>query len=356
LSLVATATFVGMKRESVWWLKLWFWCGIVMIIMQVLLGGITRLTGSGLSITEWKPILGALYPSSDGEWQLAFAEYKKIAQSQFLNNDYGLAQFKYIFFWEWLHRNWARAIGLVFFVPFAIFIWRGIVHKGNAAKYSLLFAVGALQGFVGWIMVASGINDTNLYVNHFKLAAHFITALLALVLVWWYLLDLSKRGSVAAAKPMRKISLALIGLLGVQLAYGAFMAGLKAAAAAPTWPSINGAYVPNGMASASWWSSPINVHFVHRNIAYVLTLCILWATRVLYKTGLRGWSLWVPSLCVVAQVCLGILSVLTSQRAVRNGMGTFEWNALAHQLVALFLLLSLVNWLHLSVQPAKLEK
>jgi heme a synthase len=329
-------------------LRIWLIVGLIMVMIQVLLGGITRLTGSGLSITEWKPILGALYPNSEAEWQVAFAEYKKIAQFQFLNSDYELQQFKFIFFWEWLHRNWARFIGLVFFLPFVIFIFTKHINKQNASKYALLFVVGALQGLVGWIMVASGINDTNLYVNHFKLAAHFLTALIAFVLIWWYVLDLSKQNlqQVQISQASKNLVTTILILLVVQLGYGAFMAGLKAASAAPTWPSINGKILPEGMWQASMLSNPINVHFIHRGMAYLLAILVLVATIKLTKNGLRGFTLFAPVCLILVQICLGIASVLYSQQQVRNAMGVFEWNALAHQFVAMLLLMSLVNWAH----------
>ncbi|MFM2386315.1 MAG: hypothetical protein RL660_1072 [Bacteroidota bacterium] len=338
-----------MTQKADRYLRIWLMAGLVLIIVQVLLGGITRLTGSGLSITEWKPILGALYPSNDSEWQAAFTEYKKIAQYQYLNNDYGLQQFKFIFFWEWLHRNWARLIAFVFFVPYVVFLFTGIINKSNAAKYGLLFLVGALQGLVGWLMVKSGVNDTNLYVDHFKLAAHFLTALLALVLVWVLWLQNKWQGisspEPALKKGVQGVAVLIICVLSLQLGYGAFMAGLKAAAAAPTWPSINGAAIPKGLASASWVSNPINVHFVHRGLAYLLAILVFVATLRAKKAGFTGFLLWAPLFCVFVQVALGIASVLTSPHAVRNAMGVFEWNALSHQLVALFLLMSLIAWL-----------
>jgi heme a synthase len=333
------------------WLLIWLYAGLVMIAIQVLLGGITRLTGSGLSITEWQPILGAFYPNSPAAWQLAFEKYKSIAQYKYLNNDFTLAQFKFIFFWEWLHRNWARAIGLVFFVPFVLFVIKGVIGKSNAAQYGILFIIGALQGLVGWIMVASGINDTNLFVNHFKLAAHFITALLAFVAVYWCILNLQPGTlhiTLPVQKKLKRAATLLLTLLVIQLLYGALMAGLKGAPAASTWPSINGSFIPIGLSKGSWVSSAINVHFVHRNLAYIIALGIIYFTIYLKKTINTDNTTWIilPLLAVLLQISLGITTVLKALQPLRNAMGVFEWSALLHQFVALLLLLSLVQWLH----------
>jgi heme a synthase len=325
----------------------WLYIGVFMVMVQVLLGGITRLTGSGLSITEWKPIIGAMYPSSPDQWNDAFAKYKTIAQYQLLNDDFTLSDFKFIFFWEWLHRNWARFIGIVFFIPFLFFIIKGYIKKEDGNKFIILFLVGALQGLVGWVMVASGINDTNLYVNHFKLAAHFITALIALTFIYWLALDYSKAATLSINNQAIKTwTVSIIVLLILQLFYGAFMAGLKAASAAPTWPTINGDIVPYGMWGKSIFSHPIVVHFIHRNLAYVITaLIIIFTIKFKNRIIQTPRFFYMPLVLVIVQVVLGIASVLYAGQALRNNMGIFEWNAQLHQLVAMFLLLSLVRLL-----------
>ncbi|RYG52193.1 MAG: heme A synthase, partial [Chitinophagaceae bacterium] len=230
---------------------IWLLIGVLMIIVQVLLGGITRLTGSGLSITEWKPIMGALPPMHEKEWMEAFDKYKQIAQYKFLNSHFTLHDFKFIFFWEWFHRLWARLIGIVFIIPFIIFIIQKRFRKDMIRPLIILFLLGAMQGLVGWIMVQSGLNDSELvYVSHYKLAIHFILALGVLCYTLWFALKLL----VPARHFTFNRSLHtwmgwLIGILTIQLVYGAFMAGLKAATAAPTWPDINGVWWPENVRS-----------------------------------------------------------------------------------------------------------
>src|ERR1051325_6250006 len=165
----------------------WILLGIIMLIVQVLLGGVTRLTGSGLSITEWKPIMGALPPLNEQEWHTAFEKYKQIAQYKYLNPGFTLSDFKFIFFWEWFHRLWARLIGVVFIIPFIIFFFQKRFKQEMVKPLLILFLLGALQGLVGWIMVQSGLEDSKLlYVSHYRLAIHFILALGLLCYALWF--------------------------------------------------------------------------------------------------------------------------------------------------------------------------
>src|SRR6476469_253037 len=219
---------------------IWLLVGVGMILVQIILGGITRLTGSGLSITEWKPILGTIPPLTDSAWQTAFSHYKQIAQFKHLNYDFTLSDFKFIYFWEWLHRLWGRLIGIVFLIPFVIFLVQRRFRADMVKPMLILFLLGGLQGAIGWIMVKSGLNDENLYVSHIRLAIHFITALGLLVYTYWFALPLLVTpGQKRVLPSSRNFLIWIIGLLVLQLIYGAFMAGLKAATAAPTWPSIN---------------------------------------------------------------------------------------------------------------------
>ncbi len=323
----------------------WIFLGVGMLIIQVLLGGITRLTGSGLSITEWKPIMGALPPMSEAEWQSAFGKYQQIAQYKYINNHFTLTDFKFIFFWEWFHRVWARFIGVMFMIPFIYFLAKGYFKKWMINPLIILFLLGALQGAIGWIMVQSGLNQEDVYVNHIRLAAHFIAAM---VLICYALIF----GMMLTTKPQQRIissalknfTLIILVILLVQLTYGAFMAGLKAATAAPTWPDVNGTFAPE-MSKLHWTNNPVAVQFIHRMLAYSLLILLVWwwfsakkqtASALFNKT--RNWVL----ILVVVQVVLGILSVLNSLKIVPGHFGTFEWLALAHQLVGMLLLLMLV--------------
>ncbi|RYZ29533.1 MAG: heme A synthase [Chitinophagaceae bacterium] len=335
---------------------IWLLVGVFMIIVQIILGGITRLTDSGLSITEWQPLLGAVPPTSEAEWNKAFESYKQIAQYKHLHSYFTLDDFKAIFFWEWMHRVWGRLIGIVFLIPFLIFLVQKRFTKNIVLPMVILFLLGGLQGAIGWIMVKSGLNDENLYVSHIRLAIHFIAALGLLVYTLWLALRLLVKNEQKLILPSSKKMLGwIIGLLVLQLIYGAFMAGLKGALAAPTWPDINGSYVPPGMTAfqgkegtffSAFVNNPITIHFIHRNLAYLLTILILaWTFKFIKekKGGLFNSLKWTPGFLVLIQVALGIATVLTSIKKIPQKWGLFEWNAQLHQFVAMMLLVSLIS-------------
>jgi cytochrome c oxidase assembly protein subunit 15 len=342
------------KRKAV---AVWLMIGVFMIVGQVLLGGVTRLTGSGLSITEWKPILGAIPPLNEADWQDAFSKYQEIAQFKYLNSDFTLGDFKAIYFWEWLHREWGRLMGVVFAIGFVWFLVKKYFSREMILPLVVLFVLGGLQGAVGWIMVQSGLNETDLYVSHIRLAVHFIAALLLLCYVLWFALKLL----IPEEKKMvhggiRRLTLITIALLTVQLIYGAFMAGLKAAPVAPTWPTINGEWLVHNTDSygnrqyigLSWLTDhPLVVHWIHRTLAYVLFFGIIWLSVRIWRAAksagnklVQKGAIW-PALLVTLQVLLGIFTVLTAPQMTRNRFATFELFAEAHQLVAMFLLISL---------------
>jgi heme a synthase len=339
---------------------IWLLVGVIMIIIQIILGGITRLTDSGLSITEWQPLLGAIPPTSETEWNKAFENYKQIAQFKHLHSYFTLDDFKSIFFWEWFHRVWGRLIGVVFLIPFIIFLLQKRFTRDMVTPMIILFLLGGLQGAIGWIMVKSGLNDENLYVSHIRLAIHFTAALGLLVYTFWFALRLLVNNKGQVVNPSSKTLLAwIIGLLVVQLVYGAFMAGLKGALAAPTWPDINGAYLPAGLTSfqgkegtffSALVNNPVTIHFIHRNLAYLLTvLVMIWTIKVAREKGTALFNAirWTPLLLVIIQVVLGVMTVLTSVKKVPQQWGVFEWNAQLHQVVAMLLLLSLTASLFL---------
>jgi heme a synthase len=334
---------------------IWLLVGVVMIIVQIILGGITRLTDSGLSITEWKPILGTIPPLNEKQWMDAFNHYKEIAQFKHLHSYFTLQDFKSIFFWEWMHRLWGRLIGIVFLIPFILFIIQKRFTKDMIRPMVILFLLGGLQGLIGWVMVMSGLNDENLYVSHIRLAIHFIAALVLLVYTYWFALELLVQpGQKIFSPALRKSMVYIIGLLVLQLIYGAFMAGLKGASYAPTWPDINGDYLPPNMSnyggrSFSFFSAiinnPITIHFIHRNLAYLIfILIIIWTVKAVKESSSNLFNAikWLPLILVLAQVILGIAAVLTSPKKIPQHWGVFEWNAQLHQFVALLLLLSLV--------------
>jgi len=330
---------------------IWLMIGVGMIIVQILLGGITRLTGSGLSITEWNVMTGTLPPLTESAWIAEFEKYKQTPQFSLLNADFTLPDFKFIFFWEWFHRFWARLIGVVFLIPFVVFLIQKRFRPSMVKPMIILFLLGALQGAVGWIMVASGLTGDAIYVKPTRLALHFIFAMGLLCYTFWFALTLLVPPSQRQSnKGIAKWIIASLSVLVLQFIYGALMAGHKAATAAPTWPDINGEIIPPNMMRSeegilNLIDNRITIHFIHRGLAYLLLFMVLYFSWRLLKmqTGkLLSAIKFLPAILVLLQVVLGVLSVLNSLKIVPNQWGIFEWMAQLHQLVAMFLLLAMV--------------
>jgi cytochrome c oxidase assembly protein subunit 15 len=337
----------------------WLLIGVGMTVIQIALGGITRLTGSGLSITQWDVITGALPPLNEQKWMEEFAKYKQTPQYQLLNFEFTVSDFKFIFFWEWFHRLWARLIGVVFAAGFIWFIVKKHFRKEMINPLLILFLLGALQGAVGWIMVASGLTGDAVYVKPTRLALHFIFALVLLCYTFWFALQLLvRKEQITVNASLRKWNVWILAILVVQLIYGALMAGHKAATAAPTWPSINGSMVPDTMFSdtpflLNFIDNKILIHFIHRGLAYtLLVLIIIWSVQLFRANGtsLFRKTRWQPMAIILLQAVLGILTVLTSTGIVPGVWGVFEWMAQLHQLVGMLLMLSLV-WMLYLVRP-----
>lgn len=334
----------------------WLFFGVFMLIVQILLGGITRLTGSGLSITEWDVVTGSLPPLNEAAWLTEFDKYKATSQFKLLNTDFTIDDFKFIFFWEWFHRLWARLMGMVFAIGFIYFLVRRFFKKEMITPLIILFILGALQGAVGWIMVASGLVGDAVYVKPTRLAMHFILAMGLLCYTFWFALQLKiDKKQITTHKPLHNFTLLLVAVLIVQLLFGALMAGHKAATAAPTWPMINDAWIPASLFKESpllinFIENKITIHFFHRNIAYLFTiLIIIWYYRAARVTGssLFTATRFIPTFITFLQLLLGIVSVLTSPQIIPNHWRTFEWMAQLHQLGGMCLLLSLVWVLYL---------
>jgi len=261
-------------------IAIWLLIGVAMIMIQVLLGGITRLTESGLSITEWKPLTGILPPLNIVEWQAEFDKYKNTDQFRYIHADFTLNDFKFIFFWEWFHRLWARLLGIVFLVGFVYFLIRKKFKKEMIIPMIILFLLGALQGLVGWIMVKSGLVPEKMFVGHIQLATHFIAALVLLCYTFWFALSLLiPKEKLVINSSLKKFAITIVCILVIQLIYGAFMSGLKAATAAPTWPDMNGMMVPDQINNLSpWWKNlvenKITIQLIHRSLAYLLTILV----------------------------------------------------------------------------------
>jgi cytochrome c oxidase assembly protein subunit 15 len=334
-----------------------------MIVVQILLGGITRLTGSGLSITEWDVVTGTLPPLNETGWLTEFDKYRQTPQYRLLNSDFTLADFKFIFFWEWFHRLWGRLIGLVFAAGFIYFLATRKFARSMVAPLVVLFVLGGLQGAIGWIMVASGLVGDAVYVRPTRLALHFVFALGLLCYTLWFALKLM----VPPAQRIRQEKLSnllvfMLFFLVLQLAFGALMAGHKAATAAPTWPDINGSMLsPPGLfvpehGLLNFIDNKILVHFMHRGLAYMLLaltgLLMIKIFRPLGSSLLYRFRWW-PLGIVALQVALGVASVLSSTGIVPNRWGLFEWMAQLHQLAGMLYLMCLVTVLFLTTAPAR---
>jgi heme a synthase len=332
---------------------LWIGIGVLMLLVQVILGGVTRLTGSGLSITEWNVITGVIPPLNEDAWLHEFEKYKQTPQYQLLNIDFQLSDFKFIFFWEWLHRLWARFIGVVFIIGFIYLLAKRYLKAEMVRPLLILFLLGALQGAVGWIMVASGLTGDAVYVKPTRLALHFIFAMVLIAYAFWFFLILVvPKNDLVASQRIRSFSGWLLLLTTIQLIFGALMAGHKAATAAPTWPDINGSMLPESTFNhvpflLNFIDNKITIHFVHRNLGYLIFIlaCVLSWKLYTFKTTSQTFNKIkaIPLLLVILQVVLGILSVVTSPGIVPNHWGAFDWFAQLHQVVGMLFTLALLG-------------
>lgn len=320
---------------------IWLYCGAAAIFIQIVLGGITRLTGSGLSITEWKPLLGILPPLSEKSWQESFIAYQQIAQFKLINAHFTLADYKSIFFWEWLHRNWARMLGIIFLIPFITLLAKGKISKDMRVPLSILFLLGLLQGVIGWIMVKSGLNQTAIAVSDIRLAIHFLAAILLLSYTLWFAFRVSVPKLYLQGPVRIKRTTGLLFLLIIlQMGFGALMAGSKAALAAPTWPSMNGYFIPPAIYSGDTAIAyPLIVQLTHRTLALLTGILIL----TLYRQTSR-WKnnkiLSLPRKCsillVSIQILLGILTLLNSFSSA------YPVYASIHQITGLLLMINVL--------------
>lgn len=333
----------------------WLYLGVIMLVIQIVLGGITRLTESGLSITEWNPVTGILPPLNTAQWQIEFNKYKGTDQFRYIHADFSLSDFKFIFFWEWFHRTWARLMGIVFLVGFFYFLIKRQFKKDMIIPFVILFLVGMVQGVIGWIMVASGLVPEKLFVDHIKLATHFMTALVLLCYTLWFALSISIPSRMKVVdRSLRNMVWVIIVILFFQLIYGAFMAGLHAATAAPTWPSINGQWLPDTMnqLSPAWKNlldNKITIQFVHRGLGYTLLIMVtIWWIK---SKRIRGSALFIktkfiPLLLILLQASLGIATVLLSPFG-----NNLVWFGVAHQFVAILFLMSIIFMLYI-IRPS----
>ena len=321
----------------------WLWLTALLVFAMVVVGGVTRLTGSGLSITEWKPIMGALPPMNAADWAEAFEKYKAIPEYTLKNQHMDLGDFKGIFFWEYLHRNWGRLMGLVFVIPFVIFWRKGLLQGWLRKRGWAILICGGLVGALGWFMVASGLED-NPDVSHYRLAIHLCAAFAVFALVLWTVFDIRNGRAAFNSNGSAPGEWArwLLVLLVLQIIWGAFTAGLDAGRIYTTWPLMNGEFMPENVTAfggflKDFTDHPDGVQFVHRNLAWLVAAAfIAFALRYRKLPELRTATNWIL-VAILFQFILGVFTVLTQ---VRIELGVL------HQLGALLLLTTLLSAMH----------
>ena len=315
-----------------------------LVFVMVVVGGITRLTESGLSITEWKPITGTLPPLNEASWLSEFEKYKQIPEYTQINGPAGmtLAEFKFIYFWEWVHRLLGRVIGLAFALPLAWYWVKQAIPAGYKPRLLALLALGGLQGTIGWWMVSSGLSART-DVSHYRLAVHLLTALIILGGLVWTALDLKMLVRNSAAKPARLTGFAVsvLAILFIQMLFGAWVAGLNAGYVSNSWPLMNDRFFPNGVDTAkgafyALVNDPYLTHFVHRWWAWVAVIALVLLSRHARKAGVRQASMAIHSAFGI-QIILGIATVMTGVNIVL---------AVSHQAVGALVVASTVWGAH----------
>jgi cytochrome c oxidase assembly protein subunit 15 len=330
-------------------LRLWFWAVAATTLAVLIVGGITRLTQSGLSIVDWDPFVGAIPPLSDADWHAVFDRYRQYPEYQKLRQGMTLSEFKFIFFWEYTHRLLARTIGLVFLLPFGFFWLRGYFNRPLATRAIALFGLGAAQGLMGWLMVASGLVDRP-SVSHFRLAAHLSLAFLIFGSAVWLAREMAVGGhgpriAEAARRAMGR-GLALVGVLfALQVVWGAFVAGLKAGRYHNTFPLMEGRLVPSTLlwlepAVVNFVQNPVAVQWMHRVLGTVLAVAVLglylWMRRLDADRASRRYNVAFLALMAV-QYLLGVLTLVYFVPVAL---------AVIHQATAMVLFGVWIAWVH----------
>lgn len=326
-----------------WWLVI----GIVMIIGQIVIGGITRLTGSGLSITKWEIVTGTLPPLDAAAWNEAFDEYKATPQYAKINAGMNLGEFKFIYFWEYFHRLWARLMGFVFAIPFLIFWRKGWLDRPLMRRLGITVLLAAVVASFGWIMVASGLIERP-WVNAYKLTMHLSLACILYAYLLWTTFKVFQPEPKSFPHGVLKTWAKVITFVtAVQIILGGIMSGAKAGLFYPTWPDMNGQWLPDVLLQGNMWNVenfvnydatlflPALVQFAHRGTAYLLTIIVLYFVWQLLKTRppqLIRWAAYLLVTMLVIQVVLGILTVINSVGMIPVTLGVL------HQAGAIFLL------------------
>ncbi|MCF6224447.1 MAG: COX15/CtaA family protein [Flavobacteriaceae bacterium] len=329
-------------------IRFWLITGLLMLIGQVILGGITRLTGSGLSITNWDVITGVIPPMSKQEWLAAFELYKQTPQFHKINASFTLKDFKFIYFWEFFHRLWARMLGLIFLIPFVFFTLRKIINWYLIKRLLLVVLLTALTASAGWIMVQSGLINRP-WVNAYKLTLHFMLAILTIAAMVKTIADVYNLEN-KSNKSQCKFVVILLIITFIQLIIAGLMSGMKAGLYFPTWPSMNGAIIPRVLLDSSNWTlhnltnydsyafAPALVQFLHRLMAYIIlaiTIYYYFKKRNYLHTTAIKW-LTTSYIIVYFQIILGILTLIK----IKTGIPLFY--GILHQLTGLLFFISLL--------------
>lgn len=336
------------------WIVRWLLCGCALIMMMVIIGGITRLTHSGLSMVKWS-VFGSVPPMSQDRWEVLFDQYKLSPEFKLINSDYSIEDFKSIFWWEFIHRFLGRTIGIVFILPFLWFVVKKQLPAGYLRKLIFLLGLGGLQGVFGWIMVKSGLNQVP-HVSHYLLALHLGTAFLTFGYTFWLALGLMMSGKDTSEVPSRLKQLVRLELVlvAIQIVYGAFVAGLKAGLYYPQFPMMGDHWLPPDATFMSpMWKNllenPVGVQFIHRVLAMLIVVntvvLLAWARNTNLSSAFRSGLRYLAAI-VVVQFTLGVITLL---------MQVPVFAASVHQLGAFFLLAVCIYLLHEQWRSSKVK-
>jgi cytochrome c oxidase assembly protein subunit 15 len=336
-----------MKKENNYVIT-WLLSGCLLLFMMVVVGGITRLTNSGLSMTDWHLVTDTFPPLSEAKWEQAFEEYKKFPEYQKINihNDFTLSDYKFIYFWEWFHRFIGRIIGLAFIVPFVYFLFKKRLSTETIKKCIVLLGMGGFQGFLGWFMVRSGLID-NPDVSHFRLSLHLTFAFITFAYTLWVALDLIYPNKTTVILPLQKIARIALVFILIQIIYGGFVAGLNAGLIHNHWPLMSdgqfiheSVFIEQKTLFLNLVEGKSGVQFVHRTMAYIvvgLILLLFFKSKKYLLSSLQKKGINTLVIIVFLQFGLGVFTLLYSVPL---------WLGLAHQIMAFFLLSAMTFTLH----------
>ena len=332
--------------------KIWLYIGLFMLFMQVVIGGITRLTGSGLSITKWEIVIGTLPPLNEHAWNEAFNLYKETPQYEKINRGMDLQEFKFIYFWEYIHRLWARLMGFVFLFPFLWFVYKKKIPSWLKKDLGIVVLLAALAASFGWIMVASGLQERP-WVNAYKLSIHLLIGFSVFCYLLWTIFKVEDiPGIQNVSKGIKTGTLILSVLIVIQIIFGGWVSGMRAALIYPSWPDMNGEFFPQVIFNISNWNvdnlieydknlfAPALIQFIHRMTAYIIIVysaILMWRMFTTFEESrIFRKSLLLFIIVLITQVLLGILTLM-------NSVGTIPvFYGVLHQAVGLILLASVL--------------